>query len=132
MRSLAETNTTGNFGEPDAWEFTHEWSFIQTAFWLWAMSDFTRMPNQEEVKAFDPEYLSDMKLAYNIYSHQKNTNPVMYLLEQYESFQQNPDAVRQQNNLLKAQWEHEKNTPKTGVRSPYPEAFGDHTEEIRD
>lgn len=76
------------YGEPEEWEFDYPFEVIQTAFWLWAMSDFHRLPTQDEVLSYDPRYISDMKLAHTIYSHQGNKSTVM---QQYEMLQAQQD-----------------------------------------
>lgn len=70
------------FGEPEEWEFDYPWSFVKTAFWLWAMSGFQRLPPQDEVWSYDPRYIDDMKLAHMLYAHQTNESPLMRIMEQ--------------------------------------------------
>lgn len=82
------------FGEPDEWEFDYTWEVVQTAFWLWAMSGFQRLPTQNEVMEYDPRYISDMRLAHQIYSHQGNQSAPMKLFEQWQAFNQNPDSYK--------------------------------------
>lgn len=86
------SDKSGSFGEPDFWRFDYPFDILQTAFWLWAMSGFQRLPTQDEVMAYDERYLSDIKLMYQIYSHQGNQSLPMQLLEQYEHAQKNPSA----------------------------------------
>lgn len=85
MHPSSSGNTT--FGEPDEWQFDYPWDVIQTAFWLWSMSDFKYLPNQDEVLAYDRRYLSDIRMAYTIYSHQGNNSPVMQIFEQLSAMQ---------------------------------------------
>ncbi len=58
------------------------------------MSGFKELPNQEQVGKYDPRYISDMKLAMHLYSHQHNNSPVMKMYEQWEAFNENPDAYK--------------------------------------
>lgn len=74
------------FGEPEEWEFDYPWDVVQTSFWLWAMSGFQRLPTQTEVMEYDPRYISDMRLAHQIYSHQGNQSAPMRLFEQWQAF----------------------------------------------
>lgn len=76
------------YGEPEEWEFDYPFEIVQTAFWLWSMSEFQRLPTQDEVMAYDARYISDMKLAHTIYSHQGNKSAVM---QQYEQLQAQQD-----------------------------------------
>lgn len=89
------------------------------------MTDFQRLPSQDEVSKYDPRYVDDMKLMYNIYSHQKNTDPVMFLFQQWEQFQENPEAMKAQNEIMKSEKERAKHAPRAGKKSLYPENFGD-------
>lgn len=74
---------------------------MQIGFWLWAMSGFKRLPTQDEVLAYDPRWISDMRLAHQLYDHQTNQTAVMQLFDQYMAFQENPDAFRAQQELSK-------------------------------
>jgi hypothetical protein len=89
MHSTGDKKT---FGEPDKWEFDYPWDIVQTGFWLWAMSGFQKLPTQDEVQAYDPRFISDMRLAHLIYSHQGNSSPLMKLFENWMQFQENPEA----------------------------------------
>lgn len=82
------------YGEPEEWEFDYPWQIVQTAFWLWSMSGFQRLPLQSEVMSYDPRYISDLKLAHQIYSHQGNQSAPMRLFEQWQAFNQNPDGYK--------------------------------------
>lgn len=91
MHGGAKNNT---WDEPDEWEFDYEWSVVQDAFWLWSMSGFQRLPSQDEVLAYDPRYLSDIRLAHQIYSHQGNSSAPQQMLEQYLAYSANPEAYK--------------------------------------
>ena len=80
--------------EPDEWEFDYQWSVIQDAFWLWSMSGFQRLPNQEEVLAYDPRYMSDIRLAHQIYSHQGNNSAPQQFFEQYLAYTKDPEGYK--------------------------------------
>lgn len=82
------------YGEPEKWEFDYPWQVVQTAFWLWSMSSFQRLPIQDEVLQYDPRYISDLRLAHQIYSHQGNQSAPMKLFEQWEAYNQNPDGYK--------------------------------------
>lgn len=55
---------------------------VKTGFWIWAMSDFQRMPSQDEVAQYDPRWISDMKLMMQLYSFQTNSTSVMKVFEE--------------------------------------------------
>lgn len=99
------------FGEPEKWEFDYPWSVVQTAFWLWSMSGFQRLPLQTEVMEYDPRYISDMKLAYQIYSHQGNQSAPMRLYDQWQAFNQNPDGYKASISSLIAQDQNDAASP---------------------
>ena len=86
MHPSSSGNTT--FGEPEEWSFDYSWEVIQTGFWLWAMSDFKHLPTQDEILRYDKRYLSDIRLAYTIYSHQGNNSPIMQIFEQLTANEQ--------------------------------------------
>lgn len=89
------------FGEPDEWEFDYPWEVIKDSMWLWSMSGFQHLYNQDEIMAFDPRYISDMRLAYRLYSHQGNQTAPMKLLEQWQSLNQgNEDAKSSISSLF--------------------------------
>lgn len=89
------------YGEPDEWEFEYPWEVIQIAFWLWAMSGFKHLPNQEDVLKYDPRYISDVKLAHMIYSHQGNNSFEMKLYEQWAAFQENPEGMKEYAKVVR-------------------------------
>ena len=91
------------YGEPEEWEFDYPWTIVQTAFWLWSMSGFQRLPLQTEVMSYDPRYISDLKLAHQIYSHQGNQSAPMRLFEQWNAFNENPDGYKASISSLVAQ-----------------------------
>ena len=92
---MHQSDGNSSYGEPVYWRFDYPFKILQTAFWLWSMSGFQRMPTQDEVLEYDDRYLSDMKLLYNIYAHQGNQSLVMRLFEQHEQFNKNPNMWRQ-------------------------------------
>lgn len=65
------------------------------------MSDFTRLPTQNEVAEYDLAWISDMRLMQQLYSHQNNNSPVMKLYQEYIDYKENPAAHRAQNEMLK-------------------------------
>lgn len=76
-----KNTSSGVFGEPEEWEFDYPFKTIKRAFWLWSMSNFTRLPNQDEVMSYDDKYFDDMQLAMTIYSHQNNNSYVMEMFQ---------------------------------------------------
>ena len=96
---MNESGDNKTYGEPDEWEFDYPWEIIQTAFWLWAMSGFQYLPRQDEVMAYDPRFISDIRLAHMIYSHQGNKSAPMRMLEQWEAFNKNPQAYEAQQQM---------------------------------
>lgn len=95
---MGSSTKGSSYGEPEEWQFDYPWDTIQTAFWLWAMSGFQRLPIQEEVMAYDSRYISDMQLAYQIYSHQTNDNAIMRLYEEYNSNVEEDGTIRNRIN----------------------------------
>lgn len=63
------------------WHFDYAWEIVKIGFWLWAMSGFKRLPHHTEVLSYDPRWISDMQLAHQLYSHKKNSSPVMQMGE---------------------------------------------------
>ena len=100
MGSKGDSNA--NYGEPERWEFDFSWQLVSTGFWLWAMSDFRRLPTQSEVAAYDPRWISDLRLAHSIYAHQSNNEPVMRMFDEYMSFNESPSAYRIQQQYANA------------------------------
>lgn len=100
---MGSNTKSQSFGEPEQWEFDYPWEVVKTAFWLWSMSGFQRLPTQEEVKQYDPRYLSDIKLAYQIYSHQNNESAPMKLLEHWSAMRGNEDEDIGISDILKGE-----------------------------
>ncbi len=96
LRSLHDKGEP-EYGEPDEWHFDFPWDEVQIGFWLWVMSDFKHLPTQQEVQQYDPRWISDMKLAYKIYSHQGNNSAAMNRVEQW---MQQHDQRKGHNNEL--------------------------------
>ena len=46
------------------------------------VSDFQRLPSQDEIMRYDPRWISDMQLAHRIYSFYGNRSPLFQILEQ--------------------------------------------------
>lgn len=102
------------FGEPDEWEFDYPWEVVQTAFWLWSMSGFQRLPTQDEVMSYDPRFVSDLRLAHQIYAHQGNTSVPMRLFENWEAFQSDPHGFRAQQEFQNRTDQNDA-APRTGI-----------------
>lgn len=98
---MGDTTSGKVYGEPDEWEFEYTWEVIQIAFWLWAMSGFKYLPNQEEVLRYDPRYISDIKLAHTIYAHQANNSFEMKMYEQWMAFQENPEGMKEYAKVMR-------------------------------
>jgi hypothetical protein len=81
------------FGEPEKWEFDYSWDVLQTAFWLFSISDFKRLPTQDEVLSYDPRYISDIKLMYWLYSYQGNQSAVMKMFTELEAKQNLANSI---------------------------------------
>lgn len=88
------------YGEPERWEFDYPFEQVQTGFWLWAMSGFQRLPNQDEVSKYDKMWISDMKLAYQLYSFMGNQSPVMKLFEEHTAYTNNPASYNATRNAV--------------------------------
>lgn len=88
------------YGEPDSWTFDYPYDFLQTAFWMWFMGDFKRLPTQDEVYAYDPRYISDMRLMYHIYAHQSNHDPIMNMYDSWNAYHDDPDAFNLQKQQI--------------------------------
>ncbi len=80
FRSFHEKSTEV-YGEPEKWEFDYPFDFVKLAFWLWKMSDFRHLPSQDEVAKYSSAYISDMKLAQWLYSHQGTENPMQKMVD---------------------------------------------------
>lgn len=83
MRDMT-TKAQGQFGLPQSWKFDYPWSMVKIGFWLWMVSGFERLPTQQEVMAYDPRWITDMQLAYQIYSFYKTESPLFDILNQHE------------------------------------------------
>lgn len=83
MRDLT-TKSQGTFGLPKRWKFDYPWSMVKIGFWLWMVSGFERLPTQQEVMAYDPRWITDMQLAYQVYSFYKTDSPLFEILRQAE------------------------------------------------
>ena len=83
MRDLT-TTSQGTFGLPPGWKFDYPWSMVKIGFWLWMVSGFERLPTQQEVMAYDPRWITDMQLAYQVYSFYKTQSPLFEILRQSE------------------------------------------------
>lgn len=81
MRGLASKGEDV-FGLPEKWEFDYSWALVKIGFWLWMTSGFERLPTQEDVMRYDPRWVSDMQLAYRIYSFYKNDSPLFNIMDQ--------------------------------------------------
>ncbi len=49
------------------------------------MSDFRELPNQDDIKRFDPRWIEDMKLAHTLYAHQGDNSFEMQMLEKLQA-----------------------------------------------
>lgn len=83
MRDLT-AKSQGTFGLPEKWKFDYPWSMVKIGFWLWMVSGFERLPNQHEVMAYDPRWITDMQLAYQIHSFYKTDSPLFDIMRQAE------------------------------------------------
>jgi len=72
----------GVFGLPERWQFDYPWSLVKTGFWLWMTSGFEKLPTQEQVMAYDPRWITDMQLMYQIYAFYKNDSPLFDIMRQ--------------------------------------------------
>ncbi len=84
MKSMS-SKSQGTFGLPEAWSFDYPWSVVKIGFWLWMVSGFERLPNQQEVMAYDPRWITDMQLAYQMHDFYKNRSPLFDILHQHET-----------------------------------------------
>ncbi|RMG84828.1 MAG: hypothetical protein D6712_10590 [Chloroflexi bacterium] len=90
----------GVYGEPESWEFDYQWDILKIAFWLWYMSGFQRLPTQKEVMEYDPRYISDMELMWQIYAHQHNDSLQMKMLDEFEAKRRMAGASDKPSSIL--------------------------------
>jgi hypothetical protein len=70
---------------PEEYQFDWPFDIIKVAWWLWAMSDFQRLPTQDEIMLYDARYISDMQLASEIYAYTHNQHPLMRAVEAFHA-----------------------------------------------
>ncbi len=85
--NFAASSQQDAFGLPDEWDYDYPFELVKTGFWLWAASKFQRLPTQQEVKAYDPRWISDMQLAYTMYSFYRNDSPLFSILANWQAAQ---------------------------------------------
>lgn len=118
LRSFGDTGQQV-YGEPDEWEFDYPWEFLQVAYWLWHMSDYKHLPTPEEVAKYDPRYISDMKLMVQIGMHQRNSSPLMRMLDQWQAYNADPAAYKAQLAASEISATSDAALLKTGNKNPF-------------
>jgi hypothetical protein len=60
---------------PEEFKLHYHARMVQIGYWLFKMSDYQHLPTQDEIGSYDPNWISDIKLAheYNLFYEDRST-----------------------------------------------------------
>lgn len=65
---------------------------VRTGLWLWWLGDWKQPPTQDDVRRYDPRWLSDLQLGYRLFARGQNKTAPMKIFEEMMAMQGRKNA----------------------------------------